>query len=355
MTHSSLAKRGGGGSVLTSLCALSLVLLSSACVNSQSGGRSTATPSTEVTQAPSTADFQIFLRNLEAEAVAQGIRPQTASLVNTAQHINKIIELDRKQPEFTRTLQQYLEGAVNAGRVRKGQDLMVENQALLGKVSAKYGVQPQYIVALWGIETDFGRLTGGYPVVSALSTLAYDGRRSAYFRGELLNALRIIDAGHISASAMSGSWAGAMGQCQFMPSSFLKFAQDGNGDGRLDIWQTRADVLASAANYLSQSGWQGNQSWGRAVRIPDSLDEASLGLEKTKTLTEWAALGVVSRDGTPLPQGSLQGSIIRGDKDGGDQTFLVYENFRVIMKWNRSVYFALAVGHLADRLAVAGS
>ena len=295
-------------------------------------------------------DFNTFLQELQADAVARGIRAQTASTALTGiQHIDRVIELDRKQPEFTFTLQQYLARVVNPQKVEKGRRMLAENRAVLAEIEKRYGVQPKYVVALWGIETDYGRVTGGYPVVAALATLAFDGRRSTYFRGELMDALKIIDDGHITAQSMRGSWAGAMGQCQFMPSSFLKFAEDYDGDGRRDIWTTRSDVLASAANYLSKSGWRGDETWGRPVTLPANFSDRLIGLDQKRAVTEWSKLGVRAANGKPLPKSSLEGSIIRPD-NGNGATFLVYDNFRVTMKWNRSTSFALAVGHLAEKI-----
>jgi len=246
-------------------------------------------------------------------------------------------------------LQEYLDRVVSPQKVEKGRRMMAENKAVLEKIGKHYGVQPKYIVALWGIETDYGRVTGGYSVVSALATLAFDGRRSAYFRGELMDALKILDEGHIKPESMSGSWAGAMGQCQFMPSSFLKFAEDWDGDGRRDIWTTRADVLASAANYLSKTGWHDDQSWGRPVTLPANFSDRLIGLDQKRAVTEWGKLGVKAANGKPLPKSGVEGSIIRPD-NGGGAAFLVYDNFRTIMKWNRSTSFALAAGHLAERI-----
>ena len=295
-------------------------------------------------------DFNTFLQELQADAVARGIRAQTASTaLSGIQHIDRVIELDRKQPEFTFTLQQYLARVVNPQKVEKGRRMLAENRAVLAEIEKRYGVQPKYVVALWGIETDYGRVTGGYPVVAALATLAFDGRRSTYFRGELMDALKIIDDGHITAQSMRGSWAGAMGQCQFMPSSFLKFAEDYDGDGRRDIWTTRSDVLASAANYLSKSGWRGDETWGRPVTLPANFSDRLIGLDQKRAVTEWSKLGVRAANGKPLPKSSLEGSIIRPD-NGNGATFLVYDNFRVTMKWNRSTSFALAVGHLAEKI-----
>jgi len=295
-------------------------------------------------------DFATFVRELEADAVSRGIRAETAATaLANVQHIDKVIELDRKQPEFTFTLQQYLDRVVSPQKIEKGRRMMAENRELLAEIEKRYGVPAKYFVALWGIETDYGRVTGGYHIVSSLATLAYDGRRSNYFRGELMDALKIVDEGHIKADVMIGSWAGAMGQCQFMPSSFLKFAEDWNGDGRRDIWTTRGDVLASAANYLARSGWQEDQTWGRAVKLPANFSDRLIGMEQKRAVTEWGKLGVKAANGKPLPKSSVEGSIIRPE-NGNGAAFLVYDNFRVFMKWNRSTSFALAAGHLAERI-----
>lgn len=300
--------------------------------------------------APAARDFPSFVEQLRSEALQRGIRTETLEqALARVQHIDRVIELDRRQPEFTLTFDQYLSRVVNPAKIAKGRKKMAENKAVLAEIEKRYGVQPRFVVALWGIETDFGRVTGGFPVVSALATLAYDGRRSAYFRGELLDALRILDQGHIRPEAMVGSWAGAMGQCQFMPSSFLKFAEDWDGDGRRDIWTTRPDVLASAANYLGKSGWKGGETWGRAVRLPAAMDQKLIGLDTSRSLKEWSRLGVRAADGKPLPQRDLQGAIVLAEAGKGP-AFLVYDNYRTILKWNRSTFFALAAGHLADRI-----
>lgn len=294
--------------------------------------------------------FAGFLAGVRAEALEKGIRPQTldAALAGVT-HVDRVIELDRKQPEFTLTFNDYLGRIVSQARVEEGRRKLAENKALLTEIERRYGVQPRFVVALWGIETNFGKNTGGMSVVSSLATLAYDGRRSKYFRTELMNALAILDQGHIAPGNMIGSWAGAMGQCQFMPSTFLKFAVDWDGDGKRNIWTNRADALASAANYLSQEGWKGDQTWGRAVRLPTDFPRNLLGTETRRTLAEWAALGVRGADGKPLPARDLQASIVLAEGTKGPP-FLVYDNFRTIMKWNRSTFFALAAGHLADRI-----
>lgn len=299
-------------------------------------------------RAQTTAAFDGWLIDLRREAQAAGIGDATldAALTGIAP-IERIIELDRSQPEGRLTAAQYLERVVPRSRIEAARSRLAKHRALLDRVAMEYSVQPRFIVALWGIETDFGRNTGGFGVVEALATLAYDGRRSDFFRAELLDALKIIDDGHISAQAMTGSWAGAMGQSQFMPSSFLNYAVDRNADGRRDIWTTLDDVFGSIANYLARVGWKDDQTWGRAVRLPADFDENDLGLETERMIGDWRALGVRRADGGDLPSRQLTASIVRPDGPG-TPPYMVYENFKTTLKWNRSTYFALAVGHLAD-------
>jgi len=302
------------------------------------------------THAGAAQDFAAWLDGVKREASTKGISEATIrAALSGVEPIPRVIELDRRQPEKTITFAQYLQRVINDRRVETGRRLYQEHRRVLDEVGAKYGVQPRFIVALWGIETDFGRNTGGFSVVNALATLAHDGRRSDYFRDELMKALQILDEGHISPSDMKGSWAGAMGQSQFMPSSFLLYAQDHDGDGHKDIWRTVPDVFASAANYLSTVGWNPDQTWGREVRVPKGFDRQLAGLETRKALSEWQALGVRKADGTALPPVAIEGSIVLPDGPGG-RAFLVYDNYRTIMRWNRSTYFATAVGILADRI-----
>ncbi|MBT3170277.1 MAG: lytic murein transglycosylase, partial [Rhodospirillaceae bacterium] len=297
-------------------------------------------------------EFSVWLADLRAEALGQGISPAILdAALEGVEPIPRVIELDRSQPEGTLTFQQYMERVVPNSRVEKGRKKLAENAAALDAVYKVYGVQPRFIVALWGIETNFGQYTGGFSVVASLATLAHDGRRSAYFRGELLNALRILEEGHITPDAMMGSWAGAMGQSQFMPSSFVKFAIDFDGDGRRDIWTTKADVFGSASNYLAKSGWRGDQTWGRKVKLPGNFDNSLADLKITKTLAAWQKLGVRRANGNDLPRVAGMGaSLVFPGGDGGP-AFLVYNNYKTVLKWNRSTYFAMAVGHLADRIA----
>lgn len=297
-------------------------------------------------------EFDVWRGALRTEALANGI---SAALFDEAfqnvSPIARVIELDRNQPEFTLTLSTYLQKVVSGTRAKKARIRLEEHKDILAEVSAKYGVQPRFIVALWGIETNFGQHTGGFSVIAALATLAHDGRRSAYFRKELLNALTILQEGHIKPADMKGSWAGAMGQSQFMPSSFLSYATDWDGDGRRDIWTTQNDVFASIANYLSSVGWRNDLTWGREVKVPVGLNAASLSKAKTKkTMDEWRALGVTSADGSPLPKRNLTSRLVVPAKSDG-RAFLAYKNYDNILKWNRSNYFAIAVGTLADNIA----
>ena len=292
--------------------------------------------------------FEGWLDGVRAEGLRRGLKPATLeSALSGIALIPRVIELDRHQPEFTLTFKQYMNRVVSARRVKKGRRKLRENRALLKAIGAKYRVQPRFIVALWGIETDFGRISGGFKVIPALVTLAYDGRRSAYFRRELFHALTIIDEGHITAKRMMGSWAGAMGQNQFMPSSFVKFAVDHDGDGRRNIWSDPGDVFASTANYLSQAGWRGDQTWGREVRVPDGFDPALMGLKVKKRISAWQRLGVRRPGGGNLPTRDLVASLVQPKQDDSP-VYIIYDNYRAILRWNRAHLFATAVGRLAD-------
>lgn len=307
---------------------------------------------TNAVQAQTEEDpFLKWLNELRVEAREKGISDTTLdrSLVDV-KPIPRIIELDRNQPESTITFEQYQKRIVSPTRIKNGRARLAQHRDLLEEIGNAFGVQPRFIVALWGIETNFGQFTGGFPVIDALATLAYDGRRSKYFRGELLNALRIIEQGHIEPADMKGSWAGAMGQSQFMPSSFLSFAQDYDGDGAKDIWNTQEDVFASAANYLKRVGWRDDITWGRRVQLPDGFEAAQASLDVIKPISEWQALGVRRDDGTDLPSRDIRASILLPGGEGGP-AYIIYDNYRAILRWNRSHYFAMAVGQLSDRIA----
>lgn len=295
-------------------------------------------------------DFARYVEGLKQEAVAVGIPAATVQAAFAdVRLIEAAIRHDKNQPEFKLTLDTYIPRAVPEWKVKQANALYRQHLPLLTKIGREYGVQPRFIVALWGIETNFGKLTGNFPLISSLATLAWDGRREAFFKDQLFDALRILEQGHVSPAAFQGSWAGAMGQVQFMPSSFLAYAVDQDGDGRKDLWGNLADVFGSAANYLHRNGWREDETWGRRVRVPGDLDPALLGLETRKPLSAWQALGVRRLDGSPLPKADMQASLIRPDDIHG-RSYLAYNNYRVLRHWNRSPYFVVAVGTLADRI-----
>jgi len=297
-------------------------------------------------------DFSQWLSELKVEALQKGVSNKIfdEAFIGVSP-IPRIIELDRKQPEFTLTLDQYLSRVVPKRRVNIGRKKLAENAALLKEVADKYGVQPRFLVAFWGIETDFGRIFGGYSVIAALTTLAFDGRRSDFFRKQLLDALMILEEGHITPQAMKGSWAGAMGQAQFIPSTFRAYAVDGDGDGKIDIWNSKADVFASAANYLSKIGWNDDLTWGREVELPKDFDMSQSSLDIKKSLEEWQRLGVRRLNDRALPKRNLKASLIVPDEKPTGRAYLIYDNYRAILHWNRSHKFAVAVGTLSDRIA----
>lgn len=304
-------------------------------------------------QAAGSADpgFAAWLQDLREEALAKGISAATldAALKDVAP-VARVIEKDRSQREFTLTFTRYLRSSVTETRVERARRLMEEHRDLLQRVEARFGVQPRFLVSFWGLESNFGDYTGGFSVIRALATLAHDSRRSAFFRAELLHALQILDEGHITLDRMLGSWAGAMGQVQFIPSTFVNFAIDFDGDGRRDIWNSLPDIFASAANYLSQEGWRGDETWGREVALPPEFDFGLASLKIAKPLEDWARVhGLRKSDGSPLPMADLDASIVLPSGHRGP-AFLVYRNYRTILIWNRSILYALAVGHLADRI-----
>ena len=300
------------------------------------------------------AVFDAWLDGVRREAAAAGISQATigAALTGLAP-IERVLELDRRQPEFTRTFWAYLDRAVTRDRIERGQALVAKHAELLRRIRRRYNVQPGYLVAFWGLESNFGRHTGGFSVIGALATLAYDARRGAFFRAQLLDALRILDQGHIGVAEMAGSWAGAMGQLQFIPSTFVNYAVDFDGDGRRNIWTDLPDVFASAANYLSSIGWRGDEKWGREVRLPADFDWELASLKLRKPLEEWRRLGIRRADGGALPVADISGAIVAPGGHKGP-AFLVYGNFNKILNWNRSLLYAIAVGHLADRIAGRG-
>ena len=295
--------------------------------------------------------FEGFLDGLRAEARRGGISPATLNAaLNGVRPNDKVLELDRRQAEFTLTWEQYRDGRLTPARIERGQQMVRDSRDLLERIEGRFGVSPRVVVAIWGLETNYGGFTGNYNVVEALATLAWEGRRAEFFRKELLAALRILDANNVSVERMRGSHAGAMGQAQFMPTSFERLAVDFDGDGRRDIWDSRADALGSIGNYLAKSSWRPGERWGREVLLPASLPPEGLSRDNRKSLGEWSRLGVRQADGGPLPSFDQEAGIVV-PRGGGGQAFLVYANFNSIRRYNPSDFYALAVGMLADRVA----
>ncbi len=292
--------------------------------------------------------FEDWLAELRAEALALGIGNETLGALDGIEPISRVLELDRSQPEFAQTFTRYTELRVTTAQVARGRALLREHADLLGEVQTRYGIQPHYLVAFWAIESNFGSATGGFPVLQALATLAWDPRRAQFFREQLLTALRIIDDGHIAAERMTGSWAGAMGQLQFLPTVFRNYAVDGDGDNRADIWNSLPDVFHSAANFISQSGWRGDERWGREVLLPEGFDYSLVGRRNLKPLAEWRELGLRTVSGEPLPLADMRAAVVLPAGASGP-AFLTYNNFRVTMLYNPSEFYAITVGHLADR------
>lgn len=299
-------------------------------------------------------DWAGCVERLRESAIAEGIAPRTVDDVFAkVEQLPRVISSDRAQPEFTRTFTDYYSRRVTNSRTTKGRRLLQEHNDLLQQIKAETGVPPQYLVALWGLETNFGSYFGNLPLPSALTTLACDKRRPDFFQAQLFAALRIIDAGDIAAAEMVGSWAGAIGHMQFMPTTFLNHAVDADLDGRRDLLGSIADALSSGARYLADIGWQAGYRWGREVILPDNFDYARTGSDNWQPLSEWAQLGVLDVFGNPLKAVDLPSAIVLPSGHTGP-AFAVYPNFRVIMKWNRSEHYALSVGRLADRIAGSG-
>ena len=297
-----------------------------------------------------TDGFQGFLAGLRAEARRAGIAAATLDRAFAGVQPNqKVLERDRHQPEFTMTWAQYRALLITDQRIANGRAAWQQNRALLARVQDRFGVEPGVIVGIWGLESSFGAGMGDFHVVEALATLAWEGRRASFFRGELMAALHILDNGDVTPARMTGSYAGAMGQPQFMPSSYLRYAVDFEGHGRRDIWSSKPDVLGSIANYLSRSGWRSGERWGQQVVLPGGFDASSAGRDNRRTVGEWARLGVRPAGGRPLARADASAAVILPDGAGGD-AFLVYANFTAIRRYNPSDFYALVVGLLGERV-----
>jgi membrane-bound lytic murein transglycosylase B len=310
---------------------------------------------------PDRPEFAVFVEGLRADALARGVRAVIVDqALNGLEPSPTVIERDRSQAEVVLTVDQYVARRLTRTFVRTGREMSTRHQALLKKVSADYGVPPRIIVAVWGLESNYGRFSGVRPTIQALATLAWEGRRGAFFRGELFDALEILDRGYIDLDALKGSWAGAMGQTQFMPSSYLKWAQDFDADGRRDIWRSEGDVFASIANYLREHGWSPDTTWGREVKVPASAVDPlrktagmrTEGCRAVREMTErlplakWQSLGVRTLAGGPLPKAPLEASLIHT----GQRAFLVYANYDALLEYNCAHTYALTVALLSERL-----
>jgi len=296
--------------------------------------------------------FDRFLEGVKAEARRRGISQATVNLAFAGLRPNqRVIALDRRQAEGGLPWEEYRDRImVSPTRVQNGRRMYAENADLLRRIEARFQVSPRVVVAIWGVETNFGANTGGFRVIEALATLAWEGRRAAYFRNELLAALRILDEGHIRNDRMLGSWAGAMGQPQFMPSNFHRLAVDFDGDGRRDIWDSRADALASIAHYFQRNGWRAGEPWGREVRPPPGFSLAGADTETRRPLGDFARMGFREADGRPLPAEGPEAQLVLPSRGNG-QVFLGHHNLRVIRRYNSPVNYGLAVGLLSDRIA----
>jgi membrane-bound lytic murein transglycosylase B len=295
--------------------------------------------------------FGRWLEQLRGEAQRRGISP--AVLDEALSGITpdpQVVALDRKQPEKTLSFTDYLNNTVNDHRVAQGREMLAQYGDLLREIGDYYGVPPRYIVALWGIETSYGNNMGNFSVVQSLATLAYEGRRASLFRKELLDALTILDREQIPPADLTGSWAGAMGHCQFMPGTYLHYAVDWDHDGRRDIWNSLPDAFASIANYLNHLGWRRDLSWGQMVGVPADFPAREADLKISRSIGAWSRRGVTFIDGSPLPDEREQASVIFPGTPA-EGAYLVSDNYKLLLQWNRSRYFATAVGTLADRIS----
>lgn len=299
--------------------------------------------------------FDAWVKNFRHEALQKGISAEVFDQAFFGVRPNpRVIELDRKQPEKKIGFAEYRQKVISQTRIDTGREKFSDNHRLLADIERKSGVPASVIVALWGIETSYGKNTGGFDLIEALATLAWEGRRGAYFKGELLKALEILQQRHIARNDFKGSWAGAMGQNQFMPSSWQRYAVDYNGDGRRDIWGTPADVFASSANYLARNGWRRGEPWGRAIDLPEKFPKSLTGTKIKKSVTAWAHMGVKPKGNLLAGEDNLPASIVV--PDGGDgRAYFVYHNYDVILSWNRSTYFGISVGTLSDLIAKGSS
>jgi len=299
-------------------------------------------------QAYDSKDFSVWLKHLKLEAKAANISAKTIkNTFKKAKYLPQVIVLDRGQPEFISPFLTYVDNRVTLNKIGLGRSVLLEHEALLSRVEMQYGVPRQILVAFWGLETNYGENKGNFGLPSALMTLAYEGRRAEFFRSQLFDAMRIVDAKHNTVEGMRGSWAGAMGHMQFMPSTFVKHGVDADGDGRINIWTSLPDAFASAANYLAKTGWHKDEPAMVEVKLPENFDYSLAQLNYRKSVADWVRLGVLDIEDKALP--ALDNAAIVLPQGYQGPAFMVFSNFDVIMDWNRSVNYALSVAHLANQ------
>jgi lytic murein transglycosylase len=318
----------------------------------QSAPPTAAAPAPQEATAPAvpTQDFAQWIARFRTEARAAGIDEATLhAAFDGVQHLDQVVALDRRQPEFTRAVWDYLDTAVSPQRVVRGQDKLLELRPVADAAAARYGVPAEVIVAIWGMESNYGSNYGDIPTIDALATLAFDGRRASWARGQLMAALRILQNGDIARERMRGSWAGAMGQTQFLPSNFLAYAVDADGDGRRDIWDSMPDVMASTAHFLAREGWRRDQPWGLEVQLPPGFDLGRADEAQRQSSAQWSAEGVRAVDGGALPD--LPDAQLLLPAGARGPAFLVGPNFRTILRYNNATSYALGVALLAQRIA----
>ena len=337
---------------------LALILLLLVCLHPGPGVRAQSPPPVAPVATP--PPFDEWLTGVKTEAVERGIAPELVERAFSGiVPVEQILERDRTQAEFALDLEAYLKRRLTPQTVRMAQQMHTKHRALLRKVETAYGVSSRIVVSVWGLESNFGRFAGVRPTIPALVTLAYDPRRGAMFREELLSALQIVNRGDIPLDRLKGSWAGALGQPQFMPSSYLEYAQDFDGDGLKDIWSSQPDVFASIAHYLQKHGWKSGEAWGREVKVPSLLRDATLAIPRReegcrarrlmtepRPLSEWRTMGLRTTGNAMLPRSEMPASMAVA----GTRTFLLYDNYEALLGYNCAHSYALSVGLLADRL-----
>ncbi len=290
-----------------------------------------------------------WVAEVRKEALAQGISAATfdEAFADIHEPSRQVKGLAHSQPEHRLTYAKYLSSRVDNYRIVVGRQQYKKNKVLVDEIASQYGVDPCFILSFWGMETSYGSYMGSFPVIKSLATLAYDSNRRDFFREELFLALHILNDGHVSLQHFKGEWAGASGQPQFLPSSWVKYAVDYDGDGRKDIWESKADVFASIANYMKINGWRTGEPWAIYVKLPLNFDKRLEGKSISKLVSEWSALGVRTTSGEPLPHQDWQASIVQPN---GGPVFLAYPNYRMILRYNNSIYYAGAIGYLADKI-----